>query len=300
MNFAKVSRTLWRSRKFRSLGSNGARLLYLYLITCPHGNSAGCFALPVMYACADLGIDEASFRKGIDALTNAGLIDWDEDEEIVRIVGWFRFNVPHNPRFQQGVRAVIRAVQSARLREASMQELEAVLQNKPEPDDDPDGGSGEGQQRVSEGSANIKIEIESKNETEMTPSAIATGVGAPKRARKKQLVPFPDDLALDDKLRDVAVKAGVPAHRVESEWQRFRDHAEKKDLRYASWTAAWRNWCSSPYQAQTASVIAYPARPPPIRQQALNALQTIRDKVQDHGFDDADHTVPAPPKLLSS
>ena len=48
-DFFKVSPNLWSSRKFRGLPDDQCRLLYLYLLTCKHANSCGCFELPVAY-----------------------------------------------------------------------------------------------------------------------------------------------------------------------------------------------------------------------------------------------------------
>jgi hypothetical protein len=152
MNFAKVSRSLWHSRKFRSLTSDSERMLYLYLITCPHGNSAGCFVLPALYACADLGWSEQQYADGIHTLSKAGLIGFDKDEQTVRIVGWFRFNAPQNPKHAAGIRNVIASVQSKRLKALCLNELEAVLKGEPPPEEPPDPpSSGNGHDTVSEG-----------------------------------------------------------------------------------------------------------------------------------------------------
>ena len=81
-DFAKISCSIWHSRKFRSLPNDDCRLVYLYLHTNPHVNSLGCYVLPFGYAIADLGwndmeTDPIRYRDCIEALCDYGLIGFD-------------------------------------------------------------------------------------------------------------------------------------------------------------------------------------------------------------------------------
>lgn len=102
-DFNKVSTTLWRSRKFRALPDDDARMAYMYLLTCPHGNSAGCFDIHPLYACADLGWAMEAYRKALDSLIKGGLIEFDEAENTVLILNWDEFNEPTNPKHAIGL-----------------------------------------------------------------------------------------------------------------------------------------------------------------------------------------------------
>lgn len=86
--FGLVAVSIWNSRKFTGLPTDDARLLYLYLLTCPSANSLGCFVLKSGYAAADLGWDQERFGYGIDTLCKASLIGIDTDESLVRIIGF--------------------------------------------------------------------------------------------------------------------------------------------------------------------------------------------------------------------
>lgn len=86
--FGLVSVSIWNSRKFTSLPTDDARLLYLYLLTCPSANSLGCFVLKSGYAAADLGWDQDRFGYGIDTLCKASLIGIDRVESLVRVIGF--------------------------------------------------------------------------------------------------------------------------------------------------------------------------------------------------------------------
>lgn len=91
--YAKIYTSLWRSRKFTSLESDDARLLYLYLHTCVHSNMVGCFILPDGYATSDLGWDLTRYRQALDSLSAASLVGLNREENVVRIVDFLR----HDP-----------------------------------------------------------------------------------------------------------------------------------------------------------------------------------------------------------
>ena len=92
-DYGKIYTSLWRSRKFTSLESDDAKLLYLYLHTCAHANMVGCFILPDGYATADLEWDTTRYRHALDTLSTACLVGVDRGEKLVRIVDFLR----HDP-----------------------------------------------------------------------------------------------------------------------------------------------------------------------------------------------------------
>lgn len=57
---------------------------------------------------------------------------------------------------------------------------------------------------------------------------------------KKSLTPWPQLLTLSDEMRQYAVAKSLDAAR---EFESFKDWCLANDARYASWEAAWRNWC---------------------------------------------------------
>ena len=124
-DFSKVSPSVWRSKKYRSLGSMEAQHVYLYLLTCPHGNSAGCFDLHPMYACADLGMTEIQYLDCIERLCLAGLIEWDAGENTVLIVNWLEFNAPANAKHAIGILSQLGQASSEKLKAKVFHEIRA-------------------------------------------------------------------------------------------------------------------------------------------------------------------------------
>lgn len=129
-DFFKVSPTVWRSRKFKSLPDMAARQVYLYLLTCPHGNSAGCYDLPPMYACADLDMTEEVYRKSIESLLIAGLIHYDRAENTLWIVNFEHFNEPTNPKHALGLLIQLGQASSERLRAIAFHRFLEVFKAK--------------------------------------------------------------------------------------------------------------------------------------------------------------------------
>lgn len=128
--FSKVSPTVWRSRKFKALTDETVKLTYLYLLTCPHGNSAGCFDLPAMYACADLDIKEPAYRKALDVLRRVGLIDFDEHDETILLVNWATFNEPTNAKHAMGLLDQLDQASSVRLKSVALNAFSKAISNK--------------------------------------------------------------------------------------------------------------------------------------------------------------------------
>lgn len=94
--YVAVQRRVWHDEKLTQV-SGDARCLYLYLLTCPHGNMLGCFVLPKLYACADLEWLPERFDKPFAELTRAGLVKHDPGTNMVLIPKYVFHNSIQNP-----------------------------------------------------------------------------------------------------------------------------------------------------------------------------------------------------------
>ncbi|MEP5761155.1 MAG: hypothetical protein ABJ327_17935 [Litoreibacter sp.] len=96
-SYAQISCTLPASKKMRQLQNHKSRWTYL----CAHlsllGNYTGMFRYPVAVWADDAALSIGELRDCIDELVGADLIEFDPDEQIVRIVAWFhKKNCPEN------------------------------------------------------------------------------------------------------------------------------------------------------------------------------------------------------------
>lgn len=123
-DFNKVAPTIWQAASFKALPSDDHRYLCLYLMTCPHQNSAGCFTLPDGYACVDLGgWTTDKYRETLKALVDADLVEVDHETSEVRIKDWFRENCPMNDSHRKGTLRIIAAIKSTTLKDATQAAL---------------------------------------------------------------------------------------------------------------------------------------------------------------------------------
>lgn len=81
----------WAKRKKLSIE---AREMALYLLTGPHGNSLGCFRLPMAYLCDDLDTTPKVATRTMEELQRIGFVHVDEEE-----TGWIWIvdYLEHNP-----------------------------------------------------------------------------------------------------------------------------------------------------------------------------------------------------------
>ena len=80
--FGTVDTAVWKHYVFKSL-SDDAKLLFLYLKTCGHGNMIGCFHLPIMYICADLKWTDKKVKQTLTKLSDNGFVSVDLDVEFI-------------------------------------------------------------------------------------------------------------------------------------------------------------------------------------------------------------------------
>lgn len=63
--------------------------------------------------------------------------------------------------------------------------------------------------------------------------------------KRKNKTPLPENFAPD---REFARKLGWSGRRIDEQIRAFFDSALAHNRQYADWQAAWRNWCTSPFQ----------------------------------------------------
>lgn len=94
--YAKVYTAFWSDPSTRSM-SEDARMLALYLLTCPHGNLIGLFRLPDAYAADDLKWPIERVSKGFRELFEKGFCARDQDSDWLVILKYLRWNQFENP-----------------------------------------------------------------------------------------------------------------------------------------------------------------------------------------------------------
>lgn len=123
-DYGKISVSIWGSQRFQSL-TDAAKLFYLYLHTCPHVNSIGCFRLPKGYAYEDLGWDIEDIDRAIEDLCKALLIEWNETEKLVRIDKFLVHSPITNLKHGKGAAKLALGLPDCELKQKIINELRA-------------------------------------------------------------------------------------------------------------------------------------------------------------------------------
>ena len=96
-NYAQINCSLTRSKKLAALQDHKHKWAYLCAHLSDFGNFLGLFRYPMTAWCDDAGLSRDELTGAISEMQSVGLIDYDHDEEIVRIVSWYhKKNCPEN------------------------------------------------------------------------------------------------------------------------------------------------------------------------------------------------------------
>lgn len=94
--YGKIERSIWNCPKFKLL-SDDAKILFVYLLTCKHGNMVGCFELPPEYAASDIKWGMERVSKGYMELYRNGFVTVCEQYSMVLINNFLKHNPLENP-----------------------------------------------------------------------------------------------------------------------------------------------------------------------------------------------------------
>jgi len=95
--YTKIESQFWKDEKMVKMSCD-ARYLMLYFLTSPQRNIIGCYFIPEPYACFDTGISTERFRQAMTELVAAGRIKYDQENHILLIPNFLKFNKLDNPK----------------------------------------------------------------------------------------------------------------------------------------------------------------------------------------------------------
>lgn len=123
--YGKVETAIWQNPKFRGLSERG-RQLALYMFSCPHGNSVGCFVLPVGYICADMQWPDELVSEHVAELVSKRFIDRDERTCLTRVRGWWGHNSIENVNVAKSALKAMRMLPRCVVFYAALQALNQI------------------------------------------------------------------------------------------------------------------------------------------------------------------------------
>ncbi len=124
--YAQIECSLKGSKKIRGLSSHKVRWVYLCAHLSDFATYTGVFRYPRPMWAYDAQLDPDGLDDAIAELIEAGLIDYDAEDDFIRIVGWFhKRSGPDNPNRVQSVIADLTGL--SELPEAMLQKASAEL-----------------------------------------------------------------------------------------------------------------------------------------------------------------------------
>lgn len=89
--YRKIYIRIWRDDEFRGLTEEG-KLLFFYLLTCPHGHLSGIFVLPIGYAMEDLGWEPEEIRAPWIEIERNEMIRYDHRAKVLLLPNFLKYN----------------------------------------------------------------------------------------------------------------------------------------------------------------------------------------------------------------
>lgn len=122
MRYQKVFTQIWHDEKFCML-SEDAKTLFIYMLTCPHGNAIGVFVLPDQYAVADLKWDLKRYAKPFRELIAEGMILHDPVSRLICIKNHLKHNPLENENQAKAASKIVASLPKSTLYSAILKQL---------------------------------------------------------------------------------------------------------------------------------------------------------------------------------
>lgn len=104
--YQRIESSIWFDEKFVQL-SEGEQRMWLYILTCPHGNLIGLFPLPIGYMGSDLKLSDQEAKRRLKVLTDKELCSYDEQTNLIFIHNFLEYNPITNPKQIQSARKIL-------------------------------------------------------------------------------------------------------------------------------------------------------------------------------------------------
>lgn len=276
--YSNVSRRIWGDEKFCSLSAPkpNAQTLWFRLLTGPElGNVPGLFAARERGLADALGWSDAAFRRCWDEIANAGMAFADWSAGIVWVPKSLDHNPPHSTNVVLSWKLSLKELPESNLKAQAMASIGARVEAMGEP----------WAKAWAKASAKLCLiqEQDQEQEQEIPPES-PPGGKAPSQARKSgrraPKIPIPTDWKPSDAHRAKAAKLGVNC---DAEAEKFRNHAEGKDVRWVDWDKAFFSWLMN-----AATFASGNAKPPGFVEHEARRREEVRAPVRLPYFRDDD------------
>lgn len=131
MRYQKIESKIWNDEKFILLSPSEQRLFF-YVLTSPHNNILGLYVLKSGYAAEDLKSLPKDFTKDLRKLCESGIIDYDENLQVVWVKNFLKHNPITNPNQKKALVRELGALPKSYLLRAFVEKNESLIKGLPE------------------------------------------------------------------------------------------------------------------------------------------------------------------------
>ncbi len=233
--FGRLKTSMWQRPKFHALSDDG-KMLWLYLISCPHGNAIGAFVVSLGYMMADLRWQLERLTETVSELLENGFIDRDDTFDLVVIRDWWQHNTIENPKVAIGAMKAFNLLPQCPTLLAAFCDFSVL----PEPlsklfsEQYPNGID------IKKPEPSLS---QAKPEPHSAPSAALVVKRETSNIRKKGTRLAIDAEPDEQDIRYAGGEYGWSAERIALEWSNMRDWSQSsRNGAKLDWRATWRTW----------------------------------------------------------
>jgi len=126
MPYSALDHRFWTSPTVRAL-TDDEKLVFAYLLTCPHSNMLGLYRMPIPYLAHDLGWPLAKAKKALGRLSeesSESLIQYDANAELVYIPNYLKYNTLASGNRERGAMARLKELPDTPLLQSLVEAVE--------------------------------------------------------------------------------------------------------------------------------------------------------------------------------
>lgn len=122
--YRTVQMGFWTDTKIGETYSTDEKLLYLYFLTNPHTNLAGCYEISNRQIAFETGFTPEKVGKLLDSLQDKGVVGYSQETAEILVVNWHKYNWTTSPKLIKPLTAEIEAVKCEKFRNYLQETLE--------------------------------------------------------------------------------------------------------------------------------------------------------------------------------
>lgn len=129
--FRKIDVRMWNDRKYRSLADDG-KMVFVLVLTHPAQTALGAMRASVDGLARELKWLPERFRKGLAELVSNGMVEVDEEADLIALPNFLKYNSADNPNVVKAWASCLDMLPECELKNLTIQRAWLSLQDRPD------------------------------------------------------------------------------------------------------------------------------------------------------------------------